>query len=201
MDLLSVDIDDVLFHFVPGLFDWHNNAYPEHVVSHKGLKYYDFREYAHAIGRTRPERAAKIFEYYRSEDFKNIPVVSGAIEGIRRLKERYDLISVTSRPDDIRELTVDSIRREIGDVFRQIVFIDSFDKQKKTKGEVCREQGALVHIDDLIPHLENCASHGVAGILLDRSWNQGAVPNGVIRVYDWNEVPSAVEFVKRHYQK
>lgn len=199
MRLVSCDVDDVLYHFVPSLFDWHNKAYPQFKISHKDLRHYDFREYAHALGNCRAEKSKKVHEFYGAREFRDIPLVEGAVRGIQELSSRYRLMSVTSRPPSTKVATLEAFGRDFKDKFERVVFIDSFEKQTRSKGEVCREHGAVVHIDDLIPHLEDCANHGVGGILLDRSWNQGNVPKNVIRVYHWDEIPSAVEFIRNRY--
>lgn len=133
----------------------------------------------------------RVNEYLDTEEyFQSLPVQE-AIHTLRGLDRYHRLYIVTGRPDFTEVATHRWLKEHLPDLFEDVVFTNFFDKEKvRSKGDVCRELGATVLIDD---HPEHCVSALEAGVrpLLFGSypWNISfELPEGIERVEGWPDI-------------
>lgn len=144
------------------------------------------------------EAIEKVHDFFKSKHFEDIPLVPGALEGVRSLKERgFDLVVVTSRQLIIEKITREWIGRHFPDnTFQAVAFGNHWglDGRKVGKAQLCKEMGASVLIDDSLAYTEEVASVGLKALLFDLDglygWNRcnSKLAHGVTRVRGWEEV-------------
>lgn len=195
--IIAVDVDDVLVQFVPALCDfayekWGENITPENYTEDwsKILKVND----VDMIKRCAAEMFAD-FDFYN-----NMKAVDGAREILPKLAKKFALVPLTSRIAAQKDLTMNWLSSNFGDIFSEVIFSGAYEKEsfengvghavKQAKGDICREIGASYLIDDQPKHVNSAVDCGVVGILFgDYGWNRDAeIVDGVIRVSDWGGV-------------
>lgn len=194
---IAVDLDEVLGQFIPQLCKYHNAAYPESpTLTPAGFFSYRFCE---VWGGDDEGAIRKVHDFFESEFFDDIPVVPGAPDGVRALKQAgYRLVIVTSRQLAIEEQTRRWVDRHFGGVFDAIAFGNHWGKsgRKTSKPELCRELNADILIDDAVSYCTECARTGIRAFLFgDYAWNQtagSALPAGVERVARWDQAVQSV---------
>eukprot|EP00053_Salpingoeca_punica_P005974 m.57726 g.57726 ORF g.57726 m.57726 type:complete len:206 (-) comp13480_c0_seq1:322-939(-) len=193
--VIAVDLDEVLGCFTQALVEFHNKHYGTH------LKVTDFHTYrfADTWGGTEEESRAKVDAFLTSEFFENLEPVQGAHEGLQWLKEKADLVIVTSRHLSVEETTHAWINRHFPNTFKEIHFGNHWAQTgvKKSKSEMCLALGARALIDDSPAYAVECAAHLPVVLLFGNySWNQcrdDSLPKGVVRVHSWPSVTSVLE--------
>ena len=103
-----------------------------------------------------------------------------AIDTIHDLA-RYEHINieqhiVTGRSEDSMSIHTQKLVDEYfdKDCFKGVHHTNMYHGNRISKGEVCRKIGALVHIDDHIPHCESVMDEGTPNAIVygDLPWNQ-----------------------------
>lgn len=190
--IIAVDIDDVLFPFMPEIIKHYNE------LKAANLKPEDFHSY-HLIevwGGTEDEATAFVRRVHQS-DMLLIPPIAGAKEVLDYLASRYELHIVTSRPVLVETQTKAWLNHYFPDMFKRIDLIGNhYDGvATHTKAEVCEEIGAAYLIDDQPRYIEECAQEGITGVLFGNyAWNkQFKLPSNVTRCLDWPAVRAFFE--------
>lgn len=120
------------------------------------------------------------------------PLVSGALEGIGKLQENYDLVVVTARQDHLFDITQAWLEQHFPSVFRDLVFVRLWSKDREaTKAEICNELGAKYLIDDSVDHCNLAAEAGIQSLLFgDYGWNRNPeyLHPGIVRVAGWQSI-------------
>lgn len=185
---IGVDADDTLFDFVGNYTLFHNWKYKTN------LKKEDFKTYSfnHARGGTMKQAINTVNEFYKTDFFKEMQPFPEAIEIIQKLKENNELFVVTSRPNHIKEKTIEQILEHFQDAFLEMFFSSNYytraKNSGKTKAEICRDLEASLLIDDSLVYAKQCVEIGIKAILLDSPWNQNGYVKGITRVKDWKEI-------------
>lgn len=190
--LIGVDLDEVLAETIQPLLMYHNNKYDTN-LSRDQMYSYNFLE---VWGGTREESIEKMYDFYASPYFKSIRPIDGSQEGVRRLKEKHELIVVTARPEDIADETMNWLSEYFQDRFSDVYFTNEWVLAGSTwstssKLDICLRLGVDVLVDDSLANSIQCASSGLTTLLLDCPWNQTddlPLPLGVTRVYSWQEI-------------
>ena len=194
MKTIAVDFDDVLMDFNAGFLASHNRLYGTNLLF-ENLIDYDNWELVYGCDKETMVKRAKNF--YLSAEHALVSPIAGSIEAITHLSKSYSLQIVTSRPDTVRTLTLEWLERHFPGLFSDFHFTNIYagdtGVKSKSKPEVCRDIGALIHIDDSLTHAKNVASAGIPVLLPDRPWNQGETPQDVTRVKTWDDIVSWVE--------
>lgn len=185
--VVGVDFDDVLHDFFGGLVKFHNKKYG---TSHS---YEDMRMGMHEVwGCTVEEMTGRMLEFYDDNLHHEVHPVDGAVEAIGKLSQKYSVAVVTSRPDYVKERTLEWLYKHFPkEHFDGIHFTGIFAGREnvRKKSEVCRELGVEIFIDDFIHNAEDVASTGCKVLLLDKPWNREELkhPN-IRRVHSWPEI-------------
>lgn len=109
--------------------------------------------------------------------------MKGAKEGIETLlAEGHEVIYVTARTPDEEEYTFDWMSKH-GIPHEQILF-----SGLKSKVDLVKQWQLEIFIEDYMKNAEVIAELGLPVLLLNASYNQGELPQGVMRCADWSEI-------------
>lgn len=142
------------------------------------------------------DRSTELFEHTIS----TMSHIQGAYEALRRLKEHFDLVVVTSRRTQLKGDTLAWIKEKYTGIFEEDkIFFAGFydtieaDSAYRNKGDIVRDLKASYLIDDQVRHCNGAAERGIKGLLFGGyAWHaHSTVHPDVTPVKDWNEV---VEF-------
>ena len=186
--LIGVDLDSVLAYLEDPLFRFHNDRFGTKDKI-KDAKDYDMWLLWKCTPR---ESFDRICDFYRSPYMDEVLPVKGAIKGIAKIKQKHELVVITSRPNWIEEKTNNWINMYFPGVFKQVIQTNQFShasEKKVKKSEVCLNIGAKVFIDDCPAYCEDCAGAGISVYMFARPWNKKApLGENVARVSGWGEI-------------
>lgn len=190
--VVAVDIDDVLVpHFVP-LIAWYNQEYgtkltaADHspVGTPEELQAWKAASYQQAV--------RQVHRFFDTSTFLQAEPLPGAAEVLQRLRERYELVVVTSRDTIIETQTRDWLEKYFAGLFADVHFTArySLEGKSRSKIEVCQSVAAAYLIDDILSSTLQAAEAGMAGVLFGRyAWNRtDQLPRGITRCQDWRAV-------------
>ncbi len=192
--VVAVDLDDTLFAFARPFFDWHNLRYGTDL----GLEDLANSRYLFdAWGGTVEEAADRVPRFFREVDILGLDPISGAVECLRSLRRRYQLVVLSARDPNFAAITDEWLNKHFGGVFDRVILGIGHSERGEgstTKAEVCRRIGADVLVDDQVAHLAPAADEGIRTLLFGRyPWNQAEpVPPSSVRVADWSQVCAAL---------
>jgi phosphoglycolate phosphatase-like HAD superfamily hydrolase len=100
-------------------------------------------------------------------------VVPGAKDALQRLHREMKVIALTSRNyDAFHDSTVAVIREHFAGLVGQVYFTTAPGQDNdREKGEIIKELGADILVDDAVRFCESAARHGVFAILLSQPYN------------------------------
>lgn len=189
--IIAVDIDNVLAASAEGFIEISNKLFGEDIT----VADYD-ENWAQMWGVSREEerRRAEVLRSHRyQKDYSAIP---GAREAANLLKERYELIIVTSRRRQAEELTRTWLESNFPSTFQKIVFADFWDGPNPDNGHLLDKRelyisiGAGFVIDDQLKHCLAAVGTGVNALLFGSyPWNQADVLiESIVRCDNWQAV-------------
>ncbi len=186
--IIGFDLDDVLLNFNDNLYLYHNNVYGTNYKR----KYITSHNLSLIWQCTQKEATKKLDDFYYSQPHFDALPVEGAVEGVKALDKNHRLFIVTSRPKEIREMTLRWLDLHFPNMFNDVYFINHFQGtgKKRTKGEICRELGVQVFVDDVLEYAQTISDAGIPVLLYDTPWNQGETGSLMTRVYSWPEIVS-----------
>ncbi len=121
-------------------------------------------------------------EFMRRECYDEVPLIDGALEGIQRLQEDYDVRFVTALMDAAPEHIPSKMRW----MKRHFPTVPIFTAPSKLKMEVRGDIG----IDDRYDTCMRWENVGVKSFLFRQAWNEA--PPGTPR-YDWLNLVEAIQ--------
>lgn len=124
-----------------------------------------------------------------TDDQSDIAVIEGARSAIERLKARYDIVFITSRPAYQEGATRKWLDEHIDPAIPlYISFHPGINDTARSKGEICAELGATYLIDDNIGNCQSAIEYGVEAVLFGSyGWNEKA-PAHMQRCVTWQDV-------------
>ncbi len=188
--VIAIDIDDVLSLNAEGFAKWSNERFGTHISVD------DYQEHWAEVWKVQIEEAQRrADEFHSSNNVGGYKVVPGAKEALLKLKEKFDLILLTSRRSSIAEFTREWIDINYPGIFKDCIFCGFFDvkgieRLKLTKAELVKQVNASYFIDDQLKHVEAAASLDIPCLLFgDYAWNQKEnLPQNITRVKNWAEI-------------
>ena len=182
---IGVDIDDVIVETLPGYLRAFEARFGRSVpLAQAHWDPFEFHPDIPAADRL------AFFEELRGSRFMfTRPVYPEAPPAIRALREAgHTLLVVSGRPQTHLAET-EAMLEQIGirDCFAEIVHRDG-QTIPDYKGRAARERRLDVLVEDEFPAARAVAEAGVPVLLMDRPWNQGALPARILRVASWPEV-------------
>lgn len=188
---IGVDMDDVLMEFNHAFYAFYNRKHGTN-FDPKDQKTFTVRD---LLGCTQEEEWNCVNEFYDSVDHHQTVPVVGAIEALSDLK-KYDLVLISARPSRVMDSVQKWLMLHFPDCFSQVILTDQYqlgNDPRKTKGEIAKELGIQVFVEDSFSNAKEICARGIPVVLLDRYWNQGEAPEGVYRVHSWAEAQKTIE--------
>ncbi|MEW6295221.1 MAG: hypothetical protein AB1467_02900 [Candidatus Diapherotrites archaeon] len=190
--LIAIDLDEVLAEFIESFIEFHNAVYGTKLKRNQ-IKSYGLWE---ALGCSREEGINKVIEFHKTRYFKNIKPVEGAIEGVKKLGRKNELIVITSRQEDIYEDTKEWVSKYFPQSFSTIYFTSSYFTKKSfnkenslIKSRLCSELNVGLLIEDSLDEATACSSEKTKVLLFDCPWNHSKkLPAGITRAHSWKEI-------------
>lgn len=187
---ISVDWDGVIQDTVGGMIPYLNNDLKIN------LKKEDFHTmwWAEVFKKSKEETQEIYTNFYQTPYFSKIPFIDGAVDGIKKLSKKYNLIIVSSRQQHLREYTKYLMReKKIYNAIKKIIFTgnlqDPFSPYILTKEQVCLEEKIDIAIEDDIDYAKGMSKLVKTVLLFDQPWNQAnTLSDNIKRVYNWNEI-------------
>ena len=196
--VIAIDCDDVLVETAQDLLQFYNQKYG---TSLDQTNFYatDIDPSRFGVG-TFHEVIERFSERFLDTEHLEIAPSQSTIEAIHRLAGAHELHLITGRSSTMEQATLAMIDRYFKDCFTSVEHTNyiTADKHavKRTKGEVCRQIGADVLIDDYIEHVRNVIAAGVPHAIIfgDFDWGKrGSVPDNTKRCVSWREVEAEIE--------
>ena len=194
--VIAVDVDEVLCEFVPPLLQFYNQKHNDN-IQFANFNSYQFWE---VWGGDSQNAAKLVNEFFTTEGFLNQSPIPHSQQVLSRLKEKYDLVVVTSRQHFLREHTQKFLDTYYSGIFHELKMGNHYgdDGRKQSKPELCQEAGAILLIDDSIDYVTHVAEHEMKAILFgDYPWNRRDIHDKhnvhIRKVVDWLQVESAIE--------
>lgn len=130
-----------------------------------------------------------------AKDQSDVPLLPGADLAIHELAKRFHIIFITARDKKSEQET----RRWISEHFAtddfEVYFCESHDSaEAKTKGQLCKEFGASVLIDDNVGHCQSALDENLSAILFGEYGWQTNVPESMVRCLSWPEVMERLDY-------
>ncbi|OHB16575.1 MAG: hypothetical protein A2544_00995 [Candidatus Zambryskibacteria bacterium RIFOXYD2_FULL_43_10] len=184
--IIGFDLDNVLLNFSEALHAHHNATYGTKYKT-KDVKFIELHKVWNC---TEEEAKRRVFDFFGSQNHWSALPINGAVEGIQKLKHSHRLFVVTSKPEELREKTLEWLDRHFPKKFDEIHFTNQYygNGPERTKGEVCKELGIEIFVDDFLHNVEDVANLGIPALLFNAPWNQGEVKPPITRVYSWDEI-------------
>jgi len=128
--------------------------------------------------------------FFDTTMFRALRPESGAQEAIAKLREKAELVVVTSRPLGIEQETYDCLEEYFPGAFSDVFFANgrTGNTEGASKPAICRQLGLGYMVEDCPGHAESCAPVVDASFLLRRPWNESESPGGVVKVNTWQDI-------------
>jgi phosphoglycolate phosphatase-like HAD superfamily hydrolase len=181
---IGVDMDDVLVETMPAYL----RAFEERFGRAVPLAQASWDPFEAHPDIPSAERLA-FFDHLRGTRFMfTRPARPDAPPAVRALAAAgHTLIVVSGRPQPHLADTEAMLERMgIRDCFAAIVHRQG-ETIPEFKGRAAREQRLDVLVEDELPAARAVAAAGVPVLLMDRAWNQGILPPGIVRIASWGE--------------
>jgi uncharacterized protein len=190
--IIGIDFDDCLFDCGTRMCEFHNEAYGT------ALRRDDVKslQLEHAWDCTPEEVIRRVEEFYWTHHHDAMHPMDGAVDALSVLSRRFELALITARPEQVREITMEFVRRHIPLDFGHVHFLGQYSpepRKKVSKGDFCRKLEVAVFIDDALHHAESVAKAGIPVLLFDAPWNRIETPKKVTRVFSWFEAQHLIE--------
>ncbi|QDZ23033.1 haloacid dehalogenase-like hydrolase [Chloropicon primus] len=194
---VAVDVDEVLAQFLLSL----NSYYEDRFSKRYGIEHYD-EYYFCKIWDCSPDDSNDIVhQFFDSHHFRDgIVPVPGALQALRELRTKCDLVVITSRQNAIRSATERWVESHFPGVFEDLFFCNHFalDGESVSKAEMCSRVGADLLIDDNPGYASDCAGSGLDVILFDYKssypWSKACEEHeNIRRCADWEEILDKIE--------
>src|SRR5690606_32941168 len=96
----------------------------------------------------------------------NIEPIPGALNAVRKLKEKYDLVILTGRAGKLAEKTHKWLDKHYSGVFDKTVFVGLYEEGKgKTKADIAVDHNIEIIVDDNLEQVTACNAIGIQSIL------------------------------------
>lgn len=195
---VAVDNDELLFDFVGSFILFHNKVYGTKLTKENFFSY----RYYEVLGIREGEDIPRFTEFYQSEYFENIQPVEGAKEAMEHLKESgHTLFVVTGRIHSLVNKTRDDLIKYYPGIFSGISFANTYgtNGDKRKKSVLCRQLNSRIILEDDFLHIHDCANAGISVLVPNHPWNQGVLPDGATRFFNWREATNIIAKIGKEF--
>jgi uncharacterized HAD superfamily protein len=192
--IIAIDADDTIFDENTAVRLFMNETYGFNHTEADYMTEGPFETYWEHIWNVSPEKMLEMYERFVVSPYKhNLQPITGAIHALRQLKEKYELVIVTSRDHRAVEFTHSSLAEHYPEIFSDVYFTPLWGNgEKVTKAMISTEIGASYLIDDSFEHCKLVSDAGNNALLFGSyGWNRyQELPENVTRCKDWGAILS-----------
>lgn len=116
---------------------------------------------------------------------------TGASEVLNTLSREHSIHFVTAREEKMRDVSLEWLERHQIPV-DSIVLLGSYDKVDEARKLKCD-----IFIEDSLQNAAMLSEAGFPVLLMDCSYNKGALPKGIIRVNNWYQIGRIVDDISK----
>jgi 5'(3')-deoxyribonucleotidase len=190
--IIAVDADDTIFDEDTAVRLFHNKKYGTKHTSEDYLAPGQYGTFWKHIWNTDKAETLRRYEEFLIYKFgHNLTPIPGAIEALKSLKQRYELVIVTSRDKRGVAMTHKDLNEHYPNIFKDVHFVPLWGAGKRvTKAQISQAIGAKYLIDDSFEHCLLAAEAGVEALVYGvYGWNQAQeLQPHMTRVKNWAEV-------------
>lgn len=149
--VIAIDCDDVLIDSTEYLVDTYNMLYRTKVQlidAHRPMKTQWGAGYKEVLSR--------LYSIQNTEEFAQLPPRTDAVKVIKELATDHELHLVTARDAVVMKVTEKMLNADFPDCFTKLHHV-----AHQSKGQVCRQIGADILIDDNLKHLLDAEMHDI----------------------------------------
>lgn len=202
--VLAVDCDDVLVPMAHTIIEHYNDTYGANV----GLEHFYSSATLDTWGTDEDQIAIdRVGHYLRNNKYEFVNPFPEAVTAIEALAKhrKHRLNLVTGRSDFMEVVTRTMVDTHFKGCFENIVHTNMHEStdnigRYRSKGEVCRDLGAHVLIDDHIAHCDDVIKTGTENAIIfgDYPWNRcDILPKGMSRCIDWTTTIEEIDRIAR----
>lgn len=195
MKKIAIDIDDTLADsldvFIKKINERSSKQLaPEHYQAPYGYWGYHERVLkSHGIDIDPEEIYAEI-----AIDQSRYPLLAGAEYAVGELAKKFEITLITSREPAAEAATIKWLKQALPNLDIKLLFAKNnvVGTGTKTKGQICKELGISLLIDDNPEHCISALDSGVSAILFGNyGWHHDA-PQHLVRCADW---PAVLDYI------
>lgn len=177
MHKLGIDIDGVVANTQPVIIDILNRHYGTNYCLED---FFDF-DPRKMFGISREDIYQKVLEH-ELDLIKYSRPMPRAAEQLHRLSDHYELYFISARSTHYFKYSVDWFNR-YRIPYREIIHLGQHHKL-----ETARQKQVGLFIEDTLPNAIHIARGNIPVLLYNATYNQGQLPEGITRVYNWDEI-------------
>jgi len=189
---IAIDIDDVISDTTEAMRLWGNRVSGvELLPEHYNTPGNDYWAYYEKIWEHHGIADILKFDDFEGElivDQAQVPLVASAAFVLEELQKKYHIILVTSRNPALeagtRKWLADNLQGDIKLYFARNGRLNV----GRSKGELCKELGAFLLIDDNTDHCQSAVDNGVEAIVFGEYGWQNVDVEGAVKCKNWPEV-------------
>ena len=189
---IAIDIDDVIAATNEAMRLWANKNSGVELTAEQyvvpGNDYWGYYERIWAEHGVADQLDFDVFEGELIKDQAQVPLIASASLVIEELQKKYHIILVTSRNPALEAGTRVWLKEHLdGDI--ELYFAKNGRMNiGRSKGELCKELGAFMLIDDNIEHCQSAIDNGIEAIVFGEYGWQNAHVEGAVKCRDWPAV-------------
>ena len=183
---IAVDMDEVLFPMLSRLDLHYKKKFNKCPPSYYPKKY----NYSEYFGMNMEESKEFVKGFYYSNTAYTTQPLPGAVNAMRKLKDKNKLVVLTGRQiyPQSKNVTYYLLQKHFPDVFDCVLFSNSFSMwgDETPKSEMCNLYDLNLLIDDSVENCKDCSSNGIESIVFgDYKWNNEC--ENFRQIESWND--------------
>ena len=196
--VIAIDIDDVIADTTDAIRLWGNALSGIEMTKEEYSIQGEYWGYYERVWEQKDLNGVLKFDDVEASiiaDEVKVPLLAGASFAISELQKEFHILLITSRNPKLEPITRQWLGEHFAGLDIQLYFAKNPKNDSgitKTKGQLCKELGAFLLIDDNVEHCQSVLDVGLEAVLFgDYGW-QPALPEGAVRCVDW---PAVLEYV------
>lgn len=191
MKTIAIDIDDVIADTHTAVIDWSNTQTGKNLTESDYLVDADYWGYYEKVWSEHDMSHLNLglFLDELAIDQAHIPLLPGALYAISELRKRFHIVLVTSRNPTLETATRHWLNMHTGtDIDIYFAKAKDHSANNLTKGEICRNLGAWLLIDDSVEHVQSALDYGIEAILFGEYGWHSHIPEGAVNKQNWSDI-------------
>lgn len=188
---IAIDIDEVLSKLLEKVLEHYNRIYNTNLTQDK-CPSYRWNDY---FGISQEKTLDIYQDFVNLGKLRDLDVIPGAIEGIKKIKNNNKLMIVTSRGVCLQTDTENWLDKYFPKLFDDIYYLreDLYDPLLKSKFQACQEINAGYFIEDDIDHLNDFRGTKTKVLIYDHPWNKNfEAKDNFSRMHSWEQIADTI---------